>query len=110
MQSKNITPTKSQQNVTPDDGYYGLSDVTVAAIPENYSDTSVVTATNADVLSTKVFVDASGNTIVGTMLNNGTITRTIDGLNAISVDIPAGYTEGGTVSLGNDIEQALAEI
>ena len=29
LQSKMITPTKAQQVATPDDGFYGLSDVTI---------------------------------------------------------------------------------
>lgn len=110
LQSKTVTPTKSQQNVTPDSGYYGLSDVTVNAIPTNYQDVSVTTAIASDVLSNKIFVDSSGRTTVGTMLNNGAISKTIDGLVSTSVDIPSGYTTGGTVSLTNDIENALAEI
>lgn len=110
LQSKTVTPTKSQQNVTPDSGYYGLSDVTVNAIPTNYQDVSVTTAIASDVLSNKIFVDSSGRTTAGTMPNNGVISKTIDGLLSTSVDIPSGYTTGGTVSLTNDIENALAEI
>lgn len=110
LQSKTATPTKLQQNITPDSGYYGISDVTVAAIPEAYQDVSAVTAAAGDVLTGKTVVDATGKTIAGTMPNNGELAKTIDGLTVTSVEIPAGYTAGGTVSLTSDIEEALAAI
>lgn len=111
LQSKTVTPTKSQQNVTPDQGYYGLSDVTVAAIPEAYQDVQNVTATAPDVLANKTIVDRTGKLITGTMPNNGAVVATIDGLTATSYTIPEGYHNGtGTVSLTDDIEQALAAI
>ena len=110
LQSKTVSPTKSQQNVTPDSGYFGLSDVTVEAIPVNYQDVTPVTAGAADVLANKIIVDKTGKSIAGTMPNNGSITQTIDGLTVTSAAIPAGYTTGGTVSLTGDIEEALAAI
>lgn len=110
LQSKTVTPTKNQQNVTPDSGYYGLSDVTVAAIPEVYQDVSTVTAGAADVLTGKVIVDATGKPVAGSMPNNGAVALTIDGLTATSVAIPAGYSSGGSVSLTRDIEDSLAAI
>ena len=58
LQSKGpITPTKSSQSITADNGYYGLSGVSIAAIPEAYQDVSSVTAGAGDVLATKTIVN-----------------------------------------------------
>ena len=110
LQSKPATPTKSEQAITPDDGFYGLSDVTVAAIPDAYQDVSAVTAVAADVLSPKVIVNKLGQVIAGTMPNNGSASKAIDAMTASSVSIPAGYTSGGTVSITDSVEAALAAI
>ena len=48
--------------------------------------------------------------ITGTMANNGAISATIDGITTTSYSVPSGYTSGGTVSLDNTIETALAAI
>lgn len=110
LQTKSVTPTKSQQSIAPDTGYYGLSAVTVGAIPAAYQDVSSVTAEAGDVLANKIIVDDEGNVVPGTMPNNGTAAGTIDGITAQSYTIAAGYYAGGTVSLTNDIETALAAI
>lgn len=77
LQSKTVTPTKAQQNVTPDSGYYGLSDVTVGAIPQTYQDVSSVTAAAGDVLTGKVIVTADGKVTTGTMANNGAASKVL---------------------------------
>ena len=99
LQSKTITPTRSQQAITPDAGYYGLSDVLVGAIPENYHDVSSSNVTAEDVLANKVFVTSEGRVTTGTMMNIGAVNKTLDA-GTKSYTVPRGYHNGqGTVSL-----------
>ena len=109
LDSKSVTPTKSEQVITPGTGKV-LEKVTVAPIPAEYQVVTPVTAGAADVLVGKTIVDATGAEVSGTMANNGDVSATMDGLNTTSVAIPAGYTTGGTISLTDAIEQALAAI
>lgn len=93
LQSKTATPTKLQQNITPDSGYYGLSDVTIQPIPDQYQDVSSVTATGPDVLTGKVFVDNEGVVTPGTMANNGAVNKTLTASDP-SYTVPKGYHSG----------------
>ena len=86
-----------------------LSKVAVAAIPDEFADTSDADALATNILDGKTaFVN--GEKITGSMPNNGGLSATMDGLTMTSVTIPAGDTAGGTVSLTSDIEEALAAI
>lgn len=110
-EAKTVTPTKSQQSITASEGYYGLAGVVVNPIPAEYQDVSDVTATAADTLAGKIIVTADGTETVGTMIDNGATSGSINGLNVVSFTIPKGYHNGeGTVSITNDIEEALAAI
>lgn len=62
------------------------------------------TVVAASLLSGYTAHDKSGSSIIGTMPNNGKIVKTMDGTTVTSVEIPAGYTSGGTVSLTTDFK------
>lgn len=99
LQEKTVTPTKKQQAITSDAGYYGLSGVTVEAIPEAYQDVSAVTATAPDTLTGKIIVLADGTVTTGTMPNNGAVTKKLD-TSTVKYVITAGYHSGtGEVSI-----------
>lgn len=92
-QAKTVTPTKKQQSVTPDSGYYALDSVTVAAIPDAYQDVTSVTATADDVLTGKIFVAADGTIITGGMTNNGAVSKNLD-VTTVTYTIPKGFHSG----------------
>lgn len=106
LQSKTATPTKKQQSITPDSGYYGLSDVTVAAIPAAYQNVSSVTATAPDVLAGKVIVLADGTVVTGTMPSNGSVSKVLS-VESTSYTIPAGFHNGaGKVTISLETKKA----
>ena len=108
LETKTVTPTKSAQDITPTEGKL-LNKVTVAAIPDKYVDTTDADAVAANILLDKTAY-VNGAKVKGTMANNGSVTKSIDGITTTSATVPAGYTSGGTISLTNDIEDALAAI
>jgi hypothetical protein len=117
LETKTVTPTKTAQTITPTSGKV-LSKVTVNPIPDNFIDSTDATATASNILSgTTAYIGSTngdgtkvGKKVTGTMPNNGATGGSIDGLTTSSITIPAGYTSGGTVTLTNDIEEALSAI
>lgn len=95
--------TTYEQNFLPGDvtpGADGFSSVTIPPVSSYL--TGKVTATAANVLSGKNFVDKDGNQVGGTMPNIGKVSKVLLDRNggSTSYTIPAGYHDGtGTVSI-----------
>ena len=96
---KTVTPTKTKKTIIGDQiqmgyvagmpNYYSkfLSRVTVEPIPDQYQDVSGVTATADDVRAGKVFVDATGNKVSGSMDVSGV---DVSGVTATEEDVLEG--------------------
>lgn len=91
-----IAPDTYDKLITPTQGYYGIGELTIEAIPSHLKDVSGVDATAADVLSNKKIVTSTGALITGTMLNNGAVAPTALNCDG-SYTIPAGYHNGSGV-------------
>lgn len=102
LQYKSVTPTEEQQKVTLDEGYYGLSYVTVEPIPGEYADVSAVTATADDVLEGKKIVTKDGELVEGAIDTVEPIDKTLT-IEQPVFSIPKGYhEEKGTVSISTE--------
>lgn len=72
-------------------------------------DLSNDTVTAAKMLEGSKAHDKAGNSITGTIKDNGSISETMDGLNTKSVTVPSGYTAGGSVALDDTIDNLADE-
>lgn len=81
LQSKTVSPSTSQQTVSPDSGYDGLSSVTVNAMPSGTATTPETTITANPTIS----VSASG-------LITASVSKTQD----VTPSVSAGYVASGT--------------
>lgn len=69
LQTKSVTPTESEQTVTADSGYDGLSSVTVNAIPSEYITTTDATASASDIVSGATAY-VNGSKVTGSLVIN----------------------------------------
>jgi hypothetical protein len=91
-----VTPTESSQKLYPDDDCV-IGSVDVNPIPDKYSDISDTDAIAESVLVGRTFYSEGvgfRKKGVGTMVNNGAVTKRLDGINTKSYQIAEGFHDG----------------
>lgn len=82
LQAKTATPSTSQQVITADSGYDGLSQVTVSAMPSGSATTPTTTIT--------------ANPSISVNSSTGLITASVSGSKSVTPSVSAGYVSSGT--------------